>query len=89
MEYSNAVKCALLSQEVYGDFSQLQFSQFLSSTPDLIDEASTDTQCAILPDATGTSIYIVFRGSEKRLDWETNFNFEQKVVEFQSGYMQG
>lgn len=88
MEYSNAVKCALLSQEVYGDFSQLQFSEFPGITLDLIEQASTDTQCAILPDATGTSIYIVFRGSEKRLDWETNFNFEQEVVQFQQEVIQ-
>jgi len=43
MDYSKAVKCALLLQEVYRDFSQLQFSGFPDITPDLIDQASTDT----------------------------------------------
>jgi hypothetical protein len=88
MDYSKGVKCALLSQEVYQDFSQLQFSEFPDITPELIEQASTDTQCAILSDTTGTSIYIVFRGSEKRLDWETSFNFEQEVVEFEQEVIQ-
>ncbi|XHX78577.1 MAG: lipase family protein [Stenomitos frigidus ULC029] len=88
VNYSQAVKCALLSQEVYQDFSQLQFSEFPNSTPDFFDQTSTDTQGAILADATGTTIYIVFRGSEKRLDWSTNFNLEQEKVEFQQEVVQ-
>jgi predicted lipase len=88
VNYSQAVKCALLSQEVYQDFSQLQFSEFPSLTPDLLDQTSTDTQCALLSDTAGSAIYIVFRGSEKRLDWNTNFNFEQEMVEFQQTVVQ-
>lgn len=88
MDYSKAVKSALLSQEVYRDFSQLQFSGFPHITPNLIDQASTDTQCAILSDATEACIHIVFRGSEKRMDWDTNFNFKQEVVEFQQEVIQ-
>lgn len=88
MDYSKAVRCALLSQEIYQDFSQLRFSEFSDITPDLIDQTSTDTQCAILLDITETTIYIVFRGSEKRLDWNTTLNFEQEVVEFQQEVIQ-
>jgi len=69
MDATKAVNLALLAQEIYQDFSQLQqFSQFPDITPDLIDQASTDTQCAILSDAAGASIYIVFRGGEKQID---------------------
>lgn len=84
MDYAKALKCALLSQEVYKDFSpQLQFSEFPGITPDLIDQGDTDTQYAILSDAAGEAIYIVFRGSEKRLDWRINFNVQQDVMQFQ------
>ena len=89
MNYSKAAKCALLSQEVYQDFTpQLRFSEFADATPKLIEQANTDTQCAILSDATGTAIYIVFRGSEKRLDWDTNVNFKQVQLEFQRKIVQ-
>lgn len=83
MDYSKALTCAILSQEVYRDFAGLRFSGFPSIAPEFVDEPSTDTQCAILPnDAEGTTLYIVFRGSEKRMDWDTNLQFEQSVVEF-------
>ena len=91
MDYSKAAKCALLSQEIYQDFTpQLRFSEFANATPELIDPASTDTdtQCAIVSDAAGTAIYIVFRGSEKRLDWDTNVNFKQVQMEFQQEIVQ-
>lgn len=84
MDYSKAVKCALLSQEVYKEFSdQLRFSEFPDITPDLVEQTDTDTQCAILSDTTGANIYIVFRGTEKRLDWKTNRDLKQIVFEFQ------
>ena len=89
MDYSKAAKCALLSQEVYQDFTpQLRFSEFADATPKLIEQANTDTQCAILSDADGSAIYIVFRGSEKRLDWGTNVNFKQVQLEFQQKIVQ-
>jgi len=69
VDVTKAVNLSLLAQEIYHDFSQLQqFSQFPDITPDLLEQASTDTQCAILSDATEASIYIVFRGSEKQMD---------------------
>lgn len=88
MNYTQAVQCALLSQEVYEEFSdQFRFSGFSGVTPDLVDQASTDTQFAILLDHSG-AIYIVFRGSEKRLDWGTNFNFQQEAMKFQQEVVQ-
>lgn len=87
MEYSQALKCATLSQEVYEDFSKLQFSGFPDIAPEFIDLENTGTQCAIFSDA-GTSIFIVFRGSENRIDWDTNFNLEQEVVKFQQNVLQ-
>jgi triacylglycerol lipase len=89
MDYSEAVKCALLSQEVYKDFAQLRFSGFPDITPDFIDQADTDTQFAMLSDATNTSAYITFRGSEKRLDWDINLDFKQEVVEFRQDVIEG
>lgn len=83
MDYSKAFNCALLSQEVYRNFSGLQFSGFPAITPEFIDQPNTDTQCAIVLEAAGKSIYIAFRGSEKRMDWDTNLNFGQAAFEFQ------
>lgn len=84
MNYSKAIQCAILSREVYQDFAQLSFSAFPNLKPVLIDQPDTDTQCAILSegDAIYDAIYIVFRGSEKRLDWDTNFQFKQELFEF-------
>lgn len=80
MTNSEAIRCAILSQEVYQDFSQkLQFSNFPNVTPELIEQKGTDTQCAILTDRGST--YIVFRGSEKRQDWDTNFSFKRVEVQ--------
>jgi triacylglycerol lipase len=80
MDYSKAIQCAILSREVYQDLSQLRFSQFPNLKPFPIDQANTDTQCAILLDRD--AMYIVFRGSEKQLDWDTNLDFTQEVFEF-------
>lgn len=38
-----ALKCAILSEEIYQDFEQIQFSEFSDVTPELIDHAGTDT----------------------------------------------
>lgn len=88
MDYSKAYKCALLSQEVYRNFSTIKFSEFLDISPKLLDQTKTDTQCAMLPNFANTSLYIVFRGSEKRMDWDTNFKFNQEVVELQQNVIQ-
>ena len=83
VDYAKALKCAILSQEIYQIFDQIQFSNFPDVTPELIDYAETDTQCAILSDDRDASIYIVFRGSNSQINWDGNFNFEQGMVEFE------
>ncbi|PSB24656.1 lipase family protein [Stenomitos frigidus] len=88
MDNSKAIKCAILSQEIYQDFAQLKFADFPGITPGWINQATTDTQGAILLDATGSSLYIVFRGSEQRLDWHTNFEFSQKEANFKQAVIQ-
>lgn len=82
MDYFRAAKCALLSQEIYSEFSsKFRFSEFPTLIPQLIEQTNTDTQCAILADLVENALYIVFRGSEKkRTDWMTNFNFAQEQV---------
>lgn len=78
VDYSEALKCAILSQEIYKTFSdKFQFGGFPSIKPQLIDKTETDTQLAILSDASRSTVYIVFRGSEKQMDWDTNFDFKQ------------
>lgn len=89
MDNVKAIKCALLSQEIYKDFEQLKFTDFPGITPGWINQATTDTQGAILIDAVGPSLYIVFRGSEQRLDWQTNFEFSQKEADFQQAVIEG
>lgn len=82
MDYSKAITCAILSQEVYGDFPKLRFSRFSDITPDFVDREETGTQCAIFSDVPGSCVYIVFRGSQQRMDWEINLQFKQEVAEF-------
>jgi triacylglycerol lipase len=81
MDYAKAFKCAVLSQEVYQGFSQIKFSGFPDVKPNLLDQKDTDTQCAIVTEESSNSLYIVFRGSETQLDWDTNFDFQQELVE--------
>ncbi|MDR9403862.1 MAG: lipase family protein [Halothece sp. Uz-M2-17] len=86
MNYSQALRSALLSKEIYQAFSQIKFSDFPNVTPVLIDQDSTGTQCAMFLDSTEAVIYIIFRGSEERVDWSTNFDF--KKVAFQNNVIQ-
>lgn len=88
MDYSKAITCAILCREVYQDFSQpsLRFSEFPQIRPEWFNIAKTDTQAAIV--ATDALTYIVFRGSETDMDWDTNFDFKQEVVEFKREVIQ-
>lgn len=88
LNYAKAYKCAVLSQEIYQNFAQLRFSEFPNIAPNLVDQAKTDTQCAFFLEASVSAIYIVFRGSEKRMDWDTNLNFQQQVFEFEKNVIQ-
>lgn len=79
IDYSKAVKYAILSQEVYQNFNGIQFSGIITP-PVLINQSDTDTQCALLSDPS--SLTIVFRGSESDVDWETDFDSKQERFEF-------
>lgn len=85
VDYSRAARCAVYCQEVYQNFSTIQFGG-LTQPPILIDRKTTDTQCAILPDEGG--IFIVFRGSESSFDWDTNFATRQERAEFDQKIIQ-
>lgn len=88
MDYSKAITCTVLCREVYQDFSQptLRFSEFPQIKPEWLNVAQTDTQVAIV--ATDALTYIVFRGSETDMDWDTNLDFKQEVVEFKQEVIQ-
>jgi predicted lipase len=88
MDYPQAITCASLCQEVYQKFSDaLRFRGFPNSKPIFFDVAQTDTQGAIV--ATDSVTYLVFRGSETDLDWDTNFKFKQEVLEFDREVIKG
>jgi predicted lipase len=82
MDYARATLCARLCRDIYQDFDAIQFPDLPLATPVLINQPGTDTQCAILQEQPGGLAYIVFRGSDKRADWEINFNFFQMQFEF-------
>ncbi len=86
VDYSKAIQCALFSQEIYKDFSGSIFPG-LATKPVLISQGSTDTQCAILSDGSG--ITIVFRGSESKFDWETDFDTPQERAQFDQQVIKG
>lgn len=85
MDYARALTCSRLCRDVYEDFATIQFQDLPQVVPVLIDKRDndTDTQCAILQEQSGGPAYIVFRGSDKRTDWEININFFQMQFEFQ------
>jgi triacylglycerol lipase len=86
VDYSKALKYATFSQEVYQNFSSVVFNG-LAEKPVLISQASTDTQCAILPEGSG--ITLVFRGSESSFDWETDFDTQPERAEFDEQVIRG
>jgi len=96
-----ALLCAQLSREIYEGFDEIVFDTIPGSEATLIesqDEGQTDTQAAVLYVPTTQAIYIVFRGTEKGIDWINNFQFRQQVypygddattdVRFHRGFMQ-
>jgi triacylglycerol lipase len=85
VDYSKALKCAKFSKEVYGTPSQEISSHFTEPTF-LLEDTKTDTQGAIFTE--GNHITIVFRGSSSQFDWRTNFELEQKQVEFAKNIIQ-
>jgi predicted lipase len=81
MNSAVALKCAILSQEIYTNFSpELRFSDFPNLVPELLETTKTDTECAILADFDTETAYVIFRGSDSNTDWITNFNFGQEQI---------
>lgn len=83
MDYAKAIKCALLSQDVYQDFTTVKFQCELDGDPSFIDRKESDTQCALFLERGSGCYFIVFRGSDKKMDWDTNLEFSQQSFEFQ------
>jgi triacylglycerol lipase len=82
MDYKLALRCALLSQDVYQEFSRIKFREFPQVTPRLLDIDQTDTQAALLEDTSTQTLYIVFRGSSADKDWNTNLQISQAQYEW-------
>jgi triacylglycerol lipase len=81
VDYAKALKCAQLSQEVYREFNDQLFAEWVDRPVFLESkDKKIDTQGAIL--RKGNSMTIVFRGSSSNLDWKTNFELEQERSDF-------
>ncbi|MBD2114127.1 MULTISPECIES: lipase family protein [Cyanophyceae] len=88
VDYAVALKCARLCQEVYRDFNGLRFSSYPDVEPVFVesqDNGFTDTQVSILNEMTSDRLYIVFRGSDKSIDWMNNVQFRQQVYPYGDG----
>ncbi|XGV95279.1 MAG: lipase family protein [Leptolyngbya sp. BL-A-14] len=85
VNYAKAVKYAVYSKEVYQDFNSITFGG-LAEKPNLINEASTDTQCALLTE--GNALTIAFRGSSSDTDWKTDFESQTERVKFDQNVIQ-
>lgn len=90
-----ALKCARLSQEVYGNFASIKFSAAPTTQVTFVEAAvpelaktempkspETDTQAAILHEPDLNQVFLVFRGSESRVDWFNNAQFRQKTYPY-------
>ena len=79
MNYQTALQCAELSNDIYADFAgEISFMALPKANSRLVQSTLTDTQLAILEDASDSRTTIVFRGSENNKDWETNFQLFTK-----------
>lgn len=79
MNYKTALQCAQLSQDIYTDFSgDVVFMGLPKASSRLVQSSLTDTQLAILEEASTAQTTIVFRGSENDKDWDTNLQLMTK-----------
>ncbi|WP_035991608.1 lipase family protein [Leptolyngbya sp. KIOST-1] len=88
VDYALALRCCRLCQEVYRDFTSLRFSAYPDIDPVFVesqDNGFTDTQVAILNQLNSDRLYIVFRGSDKSVDWINNFQFRQQIYPYSDG----
>lgn len=88
VDYALALICARLCEEIYRDFSGLRFSAYPDVEPIFIqsqDQGFTDTQAAVLNKLNSDRLYIVFRGSDKSIDWINNVQFRQQIYPYGDG----
>ena len=88
VDYAAALFCARLCQESYRDFGGLRFSAYPDVEPLFIesqDDGFTDTQVAVLNQLTSDRLYIVFRGTDKSIDWINNFQIRQQIYPYSDG----
>jgi|GEM_PF-881459 len=85
LNYDVALRCARLSQEIYRGFNEIVFDSIPGGEATLIesdDAGQTDTQAAVLYLPSSQSIYLVFRGTEKGIDWINNLQFRQQIYPY-------
>ncbi|MGF1521653.1 MAG: lipase family protein [Leptolyngbyaceae cyanobacterium] len=78
--------CARLSLEVYKDFASLKEFDSMPGVDVTLFESNdggvTDTQVAILHKIDAEELYIVFRGSNRDIDWMNNLQFRQQIYRY-------
>ena len=85
VDYQTALRCARFSQEVYQDFVDIQFSESSKTEMALVESGKSsgvDTQVALLYDAEPNLLFIVFRVTDKSVDWITNLKLRQKIYPY-------
>jgi len=85
LNYDVALLCARLSKEIYEGFNEIVFDSIPGGEATLIesnDAGQTDTQAAVLYLPSSQSIFLVFRGTEKSIDWINNFQFRQQIYPY-------
>jgi predicted lipase len=86
---SLALLCARLCRDIYQDFlPEFRFPDLPNLEPKFVeslDDGFTDTQAAILTDEETNRLYIVFRGSDKPIDWINNVQLRQQVYPYSDG----
>ncbi|MGF1458587.1 MAG: Mbeg1-like protein [Leptolyngbyaceae cyanobacterium] len=85
LDFTVALLCAKLSKEVYKSFADIIFESIPGSESTLIesdDAGQTDTQAALLYAQDAQVLYIIFRGTEKSIDWINNFQFRQQIYPY-------
>ncbi|MGF1568169.1 MAG: Mbeg1-like protein [Nodosilinea sp.] len=88
VDYALAFKCARLCQEIYKDFGSLRFSDYPDLDPVLVesqDNGFTDSQVAVINQLNSDQLFVVFRGSDKSIDWINNFQFSQQIYPYGDG----
>ncbi|MBE9079221.1 lipase family protein [Romeria aff. gracilis LEGE 07310] len=82
MNYETALQSAILSQEVYQSFASNRFSAWQNTQPTFVEQATTDTQLAILAEPAAPLAVIAFRGSDAEQDWNTNTQLGQQEYDW-------